>query len=169
VDAGIPVNRDRITYDDFEECSAALAEVRHELQTLTLQSQSESCPQNSHDEIIREIQSLRTSITTPGSANNLSYADVARTPPTSQPTNIRTLSSFNMTPTTFTDTLYCTMDTSNADNENDRISAGPIRAAVETEIRTMESHMNWRCRAVTVDPKNSNRIRIACRVETELS
>jgi hypothetical protein len=54
-----------------------------------------------------------------------------------------------------------------ADNENDRMSAGPIRTAVETEIRTMENHMNWRCRAVTVDPRNSNRIRIACRDEAE--
>ncbi|OJZ80142.1 hypothetical protein ASPFODRAFT_464650 [Aspergillus luchuensis CBS 106.47] len=27
----------------------------------------------------------------------------------------------------------------------------------------MGNHMNWRCRVVTVDPKNTNRIRIACR------
>ncbi|XP_024085711.1 uncharacterized protein LOC106673500, partial [Cimex lectularius] len=100
--------------------------------------------------------------------NNLSYADVARTPPTSQPSNIRTLSSFNTTPTTFTDTLYCTIDTSNvADDGSEKMSAGPIRAAVEKEIRTMENHTNWRCRAVTVDPKNTNRIRIACRDEPE--
>jgi hypothetical protein len=31
----------------------------------------------------------------------------------------------------------------------------------------MEGHMHWRCRAVTVDPKNTNRIRIACRDEDE--
>lgn len=151
-----------------EEFGAALAEVRHELQTLTLQTQSEPCPQNSHEEILREIQSLRTSVTTPESVNNRSYADVARTPPTSQPSNLRTLSSFNTTPTSFTDTLYCTIDTSKmADNESDRMSAGPIRAAVETEIRTMENLTHWRCRAVTVDPKNTNRIRIACRDEAE--
>jgi hypothetical protein len=54
-----------------------------------------------------------------------------------------------------------------ADNGNERISAGVIRAAVETEIRTMEDYMHWRCRAVTVDPKNTNGIRIACRDETE--
>jgi hypothetical protein len=54
-----------------------------------------------------------------------------------------------------------------ADNGNERISAGVIRAAVETEIRTMEDHMHWRCRAVMVDPKNTTRIRIACRDETE--
>ncbi|OJZ79973.1 hypothetical protein ASPFODRAFT_54205 [Aspergillus luchuensis CBS 106.47] len=68
-----------------------------------------------------------------------------------QPSNIRTLSSWNTTPTTFTDTLYCTIDTSKmADTENKRPSAGPIRTAVVTEIRTMESYTNWRCRAVTI-------------------
>jgi hypothetical protein len=54
-----------------------------------------------------------------------------------------------------------------ADNENDRMLAGLVKTAVEKEIRTMENHMNWRCRAVTVDPKNPNRIRIACRDEAE--
>jgi hypothetical protein len=54
-----------------------------------------------------------------------------------------------------------------SDNENERPSAGPVRTAVETEIRAMENYTNWRCRAVTVDPKNTNRIRIACRDEAE--
>ena len=143
-----------------EEFSAAPAEVRHELQTLTdrpltPQPLSEPCPQYGHDEILREIQSLRIAISpadlTTGSP---SYADVARTPPTSYPSNIRTLSSSNTTPTTFSDTLYCTIDTSKmVNNENEKMSAGPIRAAVETEIRMMEKHTHWRCRAVTVDPK----------------
>ncbi|KAJ6086510.1 hypothetical protein N7467_005424 [Penicillium canescens] len=124
---------------------------------------------NGHDEILREIQSLRVAISpadpTTGSP---SYTDVARTPPTSYPSNIRTLSSSNTTPTTFTDTLYCTIDTSKiVNNENEKMSAGRIRAAVETEIRTIEEHTHWRYRAVTVDPKNTHRIRIACRDETE--
>jgi hypothetical protein len=156
-----------------EEFGATLAEVQHELQSLTNmpqtpQSHCESCSQNSHDEILREIHSLRDAISPPVPTGSPSYADVARTPPTSQPSNIRTLSSSNTTPTTFTDTLYCTIDTSKmADNENERMSAGRIRAVVETEIRTMEGHMHWRCRAVTVDPKNTNRIRVACRDEAE--
>lgn len=54
-----------------------------------------------------------------------------------------------------------------ADTESERPSAGPIRTAVETEIWTMENRTNWRCRAVTVDPKNTNRIRIPCRDEAE--
>ncbi|KAJ5117317.1 hypothetical protein N7448_010949 [Penicillium atrosanguineum] len=156
-----------------EEFSAALTEVRHELQTLTdrpptPQAHTETCAQNNHDEILREIQSLRDAISPSVPTGSPSYADVARTPPLSHPSNIRTLSTSNTTPTAFTDTLYCTIDTSKmAENENERTSAGPIRAAVETEIRTMEGHTHWRCRAVTVHPKHTNRIRIACRDEDE--
>ena len=40
-----------------------------------------------------------------------SYADIARTPPASQPSGVRTLSTSNTTPSTFTDTLFCTIDT----------------------------------------------------------
>ena len=97
-----------------------------------------------------------------------SYADVARTPPTNYPSNIRTLSWSNTTPTTFADLLYCTIDTPKmVNNENGKMSAGPIRAAVETEIRTMEEHTHWRCRTVTVDPRNTHLIRIACCDEAE--
>lgn len=152
---------------------AALAEVRHELQNLTdrtptSQCNSEACTQNGHDEILREIQSLREEISAPALTGSPSYADVARTPPLSHPSNIRSLSTSNTTPTTFTDTLYCTIDTSKmVENENEGMSAGSIRAAVETEIRATADHTHWRCRAVTVDPKNTNRIRIACRDEAE--
>lgn len=161
--------RDEIHRDELREVKSQFAEAFAGMQQELAELRNElATSQTNHDETLREIQSLRTSITTPDPTNNLSYADVARTPPTSQPSNIRTLSSFNTTPTTFPDTLYCTIDTSNvADNGNERMSAGPIRAAVEKEVRTMENHTNWRCRAVTVDPKNTNRIRIACRDETE--
>ncbi|KAI3091337.1 hypothetical protein CBS147333_10307 [Penicillium roqueforti] len=102
-----------------EEFSAALAEVRHELQTLTdrpltPQCHTEACSlnnQDNHDEILREIQSLREEISAPSPMSSPSYADVARTP-LSHPSNIRTLSTSNTTATTFTDTLYCTIDTS---------------------------------------------------------
>jgi hypothetical protein len=60
------------------------------------------------------------------------------------------------------------IDTSNVtDDGSERMSAGPIRAVVEKEIRIIENHTNWRCRAVTVDPKNTNQIQIACRDEPE--
>ncbi|KAI3055135.1 hypothetical protein CBS147353_11357 [Aspergillus niger] len=63
-----------------EDFGAALAEFRHELQTLanrppTPQPHPESCAQNSHEEILREIQSLRIAVNPSGSP---SYADVAR-------------------------------------------------------------------------------------------
>jgi uncharacterized coiled-coil protein SlyX len=97
-----------------------------------------------------------------------SYADVARTPPTSQPSNVHTLSSINTTPSSFSGTLFCTIDTSRVeDMERDKTTAGTIRAMLEQAIRTMKDHGNWRCRAVTVDPKKENRIKIACRDEAE--
>ncbi|KAJ5737444.1 uncharacterized protein N7483_002569 [Penicillium malachiteum] len=142
-----------------EQFNAALAEVRHELQTLAdrpaiPQPYLEPCSQNNHDEILREIQSLREVISAPASLSSPSYADVARTPPTSYPSNIRTLSTLNTRPTTYTETLYCTIDTSKmAESENEKISAGSIRAAIEKEIRTMDDHTYWRCRAVTLVKK----------------
>ncbi|KAJ6157289.1 hypothetical protein N7497_006174 [Penicillium chrysogenum] len=156
-----------------EEFSAAFAEVRHELQTLadrpaTPQPHPESCSPNNHDAILREIQSLREEISALAPTSSPSYADVARTPPTSYPSNIRTLSTLNTTPTIFTETLYCTIDTSKmTESENERKSAGSIRATIEKEVRTMDDHTHWRCRAVTVSPRDPNRIRIACRDEAE--
>lgn len=154
-----------------EEFGAALAEVRHELQTLTDRPsppQSEACSQTGLDEILREIQTLRDAISPSALTSSPSYADAARTPPLSHPSNIRTLSTSNTTPTTFTDTLYCTIDTSKmTEDGSEKISAGSIRATIETEIRAMDGHTHWRCRAVTVGPRNTDRIRIACRDEAE--
>jgi hypothetical protein len=59
------------------------------------------------------------------------YADVARSMPSSQPSNIRMLSTGNTTPSNLTDTLYCTIDTSRIDDEQrDGITAGAIRTVV---------------------------------------
>jgi hypothetical protein len=142
-------------------------EVRQELQTLikrpaTPPSHPESYIQN-HEEILHKIQSLRILVSPSDLTGSPSYTDVARTPPTSQPSNIRTLSLLNTTLTTLTDMLYCIIDTSQmAVNENKRPSAGLIRQAVETEIRTIENQLNWQCCAVMVDLKNTNWIRITC-------
>jgi hypothetical protein len=114
-------------------------EVRQELQTLikrpvTPPSHPKSCIQN-HKEILREIQSLCISVSLLDLIGSPLYVDVVRTPPTSQPSNIWTLSSSNMILTTLTNTLYCMIDTSQmAVNENKRPSAGLIRRAVKTEI-----------------------------------
>ena len=74
----------------------------------------------------------------------------------------------NTTPTSFTDTLYCTIDTSHlGDDERAKVSAGTVRSAIEKEIRATEEHKEWRCRAVTTDPKKPQRIKIICRDEAE--
>lgn len=65
--------------------------------------------------------------------------------------------------TTLTDTLHCTVDTSRVASEDaEKVSAGAIRTKVEKEMRAITKRVNWRCRAVTLDRKNPNRIRIAC-------
>ncbi len=51
-------------------------------------------------------------------SGNRSYADAARTPPSSQPTNLRTLSSSNTTPSRHSETIYCTIETSRVMEEN---------------------------------------------------
>jgi len=51
--------------------------------------------------------------------------------------------------------------------ETNKVTAGTVRSAVEKEVRATKDDPVWRCRAVTVEPKNANRIRIACRNEEE--
>lgn len=65
------------------------------------------------------------------SSPNPSYADVARTPPGSHPSNLRTLSN-QTTPSTLTDTLYCTVDVSNVE-EADRAAANASNIRQEIE------------------------------------
>ncbi|KZL80729.1 hypothetical protein CI238_11357 [Colletotrichum incanum] len=97
-----------------------------------------------------------------------SYAEIARTPPTSQPSNVQTLSSMNTTPSTFTNTLFCTVDTSPVDvGDKPKVTAGSVRAAIEAEMKTRKGDTSWRCKAVTVDGRNANSIKIVCRDEEE--
>jgi hypothetical protein len=103
------------------------------------------------------------------SSPNPSYADVARTPPGSHPSNLRTISD-QTTPSTFTDTLYCTVDVSNVEEaEKDSASASKIRQDIEKELRGGEEGSGWQCVAVTRDPRNAARIRVTCRDESELA
>jgi hypothetical protein len=114
-----------------------------------------------------QIQTQLSSIQTPSPSP--SYAEVARTPPNSWPSNLRTLTSMATTPSRMTDTLYCTIDTLRVRQEDkSKAHPGAIRKAIEEEIRTMEGQEKWRCAAVIRDAKNTERIRIACRDETEL-
>jgi hypothetical protein len=103
------------------------------------------------------------------SSPNPSYADVARTPPGSRPSNLRTVSN-QTTPSTFTDTLYCTVDVTNVEEaERDNASASKIRQSIEKEMREGDEGSGWRCVAVTRDPRHAARIRVTCRDESELA
>jgi regulator of replication initiation timing len=153
--------------DTIESLRDEVKEMKAEQQTLKIELESVKTRMTEelkqvHEQLDTIARSQALNIPT-NSSPNPSYADVARTPPISQPSNIRTLSSFNTIPSTFTDTLYCIIDTSKTvESGEKRMSAGTVRAAVEKEIRAMDDHADWRCRAVTVDLKNTNRIRIAC-------
>src|SRR5947207_3012973 len=86
----------------------------------------------------------------------------------SQPSNVRTLSSMNTTPSSFTDTLFCMIDISRVeDMERDKMTAGTIRVMLEQEIRAMKDQENWQCCTVTVDPRKENWIKITCQDEAE--
>lgn len=134
-----------------------------------LQAVKEEC-QAVKDELHAAKEQLDniTAVTTGQGSPHRSYAEVARTPPNSVPANVHSISSMGTTPSTMTDTLYCTVDTSRVASEYaDKVSAGAIRANVEKEMRDITERINWRCRAVTLDRKNPNRVRIACRDEAE--
>ena len=121
------------------------------------------------EEIVAAISTQLASIQIPSTASP-SYAAIARTPPASQPSNLASLSVLSRTPSNMTDTLYCTVDTSWV--EEDKLSdaqPGAIRTAIEKEMRTKEGYNSWKCAAVIRDQKNTARIRVACRDETELN
>lgn len=100
---------------------------------------------------------------------NPSYAEIARTLPESQPSNLRSLS-LSTTPTAGSNTLYCTVDISRVDEaEKTKIGPGIVRNSLETEMRAVEGQEKWRCVAVTRDPRNADRIRVICRDESELA
>ena len=104
-------------------------------------------------EIAATIQTQLFNIHIPANASP-SYAAVARTPPTSQPSNLPSFSSRSLTPSSMTDTLYCTIDTSRMTEEDkSKAQPGTIRQAIEKEMRTQAERNNWRCTAVTRDPR----------------
>ncbi|SCV61221.1 uncharacterized protein FFFS_15790 [Fusarium fujikuroi] len=88
-----------------------------------------------------------------------SYADVARTPPTNQPSNVRTLSSMRTTLSSFTDTFA---------EDKDKAQVGEIRQAIEAKVRARDGQQGWRCAAVVRDVRNADRIKVVCRDETEV-
>jgi hypothetical protein len=112
----------------------------------------------------QKIKTQLSNIQLPPSAST-SYTEVARTPPS----NIRTLTSIGTIPSTMTNKLYCTIDTSRvAEEEKSKAHLGAVRKVIEEEIRTVEAHTNWRYARVIRDSRNTERIRVACRDEAEL-
>jgi len=73
--------------------------------------------------------------------SNLSYAEVARTPPNSLPGNVVSISSLGTTPSTITDTLYCTIDTSKVANEDTDTSHCP--KPVAQSVDELPNYMLW--------------------------
>jgi hypothetical protein len=73
------------------------------------------------------------------SSPNPSYADVARTPPGSYPSNLKTLSDQTI-PSTLTDTLYYTVDLSNVEEaERSIVNASNIRQEIKKGMREGEA------------------------------
>ncbi|KAI9146629.1 hypothetical protein HJFPF1_13612 [Paramyrothecium foliicola] len=116
------------------------------------------------------LEALTTTIALSHTSPRSSYAEVARTPPDSNTSNMRPLSSFRTGPSDWSDTLYYTIDVSRTENaESDSTAPSAIRTLIKTEVRTELGQSNWRCRAMTKDQKNKHHIRIACRNEDEHS
>lgn len=116
-----------------------------------------------------QLEVVNNAVISIQSSPQTSYADVARTPPLSQPSNVRTLSSMHTTPSSFSDTFQCTIDTTRVEEENrDKTGVGEIRQTIESEMRAKEGHETWRCAAVVKDARNTGRVKIICRDEAEL-
>ena len=109
------------------------------------------------------MQTQLSNIVIPPSASP-SYAAIACTPPKSQPSDLPFHSSRSLTPSTMTNTLFCTIDTTGVkEDDKNKAQPGTIREAIELEIRTGTDKGKWRCTAVTRDPRNAARIRVTCR------
>ena len=153
----------------IEHLRTDLADIKEEQQTLNRQNA----------ELQEQVCSLQAQISDcavlPGSTR--SWASVAanrsgtgatqQTPNDTVPID-GSLRRHHPFPSVTTDTLYCVIDTSRVTEEDtDKTSPGAIRAAVEKEMRTNDGKDSWRCRAVTRDARNTSRIKIACRDESE--
>jgi hypothetical protein len=117
------------------------------------------------DALVRDVALLASAQPSP----RASYAEVARTPPSSQPSGVRALSSPRTTPSTFTDTLFCTIDTSRVEGgEKGKVQVADVRKAIEKEIRLRDNKGKWSCAAVVKEARNPDRVRVICRDEGEV-
>ena len=87
-----------------------------------------------------------------------------------QPTEQRAdpLIDMNMTPSAFTDTLYCTIDTYRVAEEHKRkTQVAGIRETIEKEMRLREGQEKWRYAALVKDARKEDRVKVICRNEAE--
>jgi hypothetical protein len=138
--------------------------------TIIIQGQVTSIVQEQVAAVLQtQLANAAVSFTGDRSSDQQSYAEVARTPLISLPSNLRSISA-NSTPSAVTDSLYCTVDTSRVESgEQSKANPGMVRKAIETEMKSAERQEHWRSVAVTKDPKNAERIRVTCRTESELA
>ncbi len=145
------LENDKVLQAEFTKVKEELCAVKEECQAVKDELQAAKEGLQAAKEQLEDMIALTNS----GSSPNPSYAEIARTPPGSSPSNLRTISSGNTAPSNFTNTLYCTIDTSQVANEaSGDVSAGAIRLVIEKEVRAGKDNSTWRCRAVTKDPKN---------------
>ncbi|KDN69578.1 hypothetical protein CSUB01_12592, partial [Colletotrichum sublineola] len=153
--------------DELRMANKELRSIKDELQTV--RSDLQALKQQVKDDNTKTRKKLETctALAPARSGPSPSYAAVARNASTNQSSDARA-HTLGATPANTTDTLYCTIDTSRAEveEEGNRPNAGTIRAAVERGMRA-DGHAGWRCQAVTVNPRNENLIRIVCRDDAE--
>jgi hypothetical protein len=95
-----------------------------------------------------QLSSVYIPAPTSAPASYGSYAAVARSPPSSQQSNLASILMSRML--AISEALYCTIDTSKAvENGQETVQVGPIRAAIEKEVQAMKGQGNWRCAAAT--------------------
>ncbi|KAK1690415.1 hypothetical protein BDP55DRAFT_756068 [Colletotrichum godetiae] len=150
----------RVVTSELQTVKNELQAVKGELQAMKERVEDESAKTNENLEAIAAVAATRNS-------PSVSYADVARSGLGGQGRDSRVATPGNATLPSRSDPLFCTIDTSRVEEGSDKPNAGRIRAAVEKEMRAMDGQGNWRCRAITVDPRNADRIRIVCRDDAE--
>jgi regulator of replication initiation timing len=155
--------------ESIKEAQFELRELKEEQQKVTGENsglKDEVCMLR--DQVSTLLASLPPAQSWASIAAARSGAGSTQPTPTNTAASVNNLSRYVPAPTETADTFCCTIDTSRvAEEDANKTSPGTIRAIVEKEIRAVKDQSNWRCRAVTRDAKNTSRIKIACRDESE--
>lgn len=117
--------------DVIEELHQKVSDIQQEL------SETKQELKRAREELSQTRETLEaiTNSTTWSSAQP-SFADVARTPPESHPSNIRTLSTTRTTSTNASSAIYCAIEVPDTDdNTTEKVTAKTVRAILEGEIR----------------------------------